>query len=97
MVFDCGCHSFAWPIRSVTSMIKSEIDELADYAMLEHSEIGEYWTALITLATCSAIKDNLKPKIIQEIEKELKYVKKYATITETEQTSYQKVRKLEWF
>ncbi len=78
-------------------MTKSEIDELADYASMEHSETGEYWIALITLARCSVIEDNLKPIIMQAIKNELKFVKEYATINETEQTSYQKVRKLEWF
>ncbi len=78
-------------------MTKSEIDELADYAILEHSEAGEYWTALIALARCSVVNVNLNSMVIREIVHELRRVKEYATITETERTTYQKVRKLEWF
>ena len=77
--------------------LDSPIDELADYARMEHSETGEYWTALITLARCGVIKDNLKPRIIQEIVNKLTFVQAHAVIAETEQTFYQKIRKLEWF
>lgn len=73
------------------------VEELEEYAMLEYSEVGEYWAALIKLFRCSLIDFNLKPKIQQAIANELKFVKESSVITETEKTYYQKVKKLEWF
>ena len=74
-----------------------EIVELARYADLEDSEIGELCRALMhTARYLDYMSEEFKVSLVEEIRYQLKMFKENTRIVETEETYIEKFKTLEW-
>ncbi len=74
------------------------IRDLAQYADLENTEIGEACTALIN---CYQFRDTYEPEFVRELENQIKdnleYFRKYSEIVERKIVTERNVLELEWY